>query len=337
MGVGLELDKLELDKCVHCGFCLEVCPTYVITGSEVHSPRGRIWAVRLGVKSEGLETCVFCRRCEAACPSGVEYGKAISSYRRADATKKLVHKVLETPGLLYASLKVYSRSSSPIALRIKEFVKSYQPPLQHKDENAELLLFPGCLNSVVYRGTVEKALNYLRRFYKVEVYNSCCGLPHYAEGEKERALKIAEKLKEAFKGKVVVSLSSNCTAHMREMGLKVFDFAEFVVKNNLPLSQREITVTVHDPCHASLVGLNKYTREMLKRMGAKIVEMEDPSFECGAGGTYFIFNPELSQKIVEEKGRKVKATGVENVISTNQSCSLALSLHGKVLHVADLL
>ncbi len=326
-----------LDKCVHCGFCLEACPTYVVTRSEVHSPRGRILAVKLGINSEGLETCVFCRRCEAACPSGVEYGKIISSHRKADATRKLIHRALESPSMLYAALKVYSRSSSPISLRIREFVKDFSPPLFHKDESAELLLFPGCLNAVVYRGTVEKALNYLRQFYKVEVFNGCCGLPHYAEGEKERAKKIAEKLREAFRGKVVVSLSSNCTAHMREMGLEVMDFAEFVVKRNLPLPQRDVTVTVHDPCHASLLGLNKYTREMLRRMGVKIVEMDDPSFECGAGGTYFIFNPELSQRIIEEKGRKVKATGVENVISTNQSCSLALSLHGKVMHVADLL
>jgi len=74
-----------LNECVHCGFCLEACPTYVVTRSEVHSPRGRIMAMRLGIESQGLETCVFCRRCEEACPSGVPYGNLISSHRKADA------------------------------------------------------------------------------------------------------------------------------------------------------------------------------------------------------------------------------------------------------------
>lgn len=329
---------MGLEKCVHCGFCLEACPTYVITRSEVHSPRGRIVAMKLGIPSEGLETCVFCRRCEAACPSGVEYGEAIASVRKADPIKKIMHRVLEDPNLLYASLKIAKGAKTGFLSRVSEFVKEVSPPLTKEDKDAEIILFPGCLTSVLFRSTVEKALNYLQKFYKVKIYNGCCGLPHYAEGNKERALKIAEKLREEFKGKVVVSLSSNCTAHMKEMKVgEVYDFAEFIVKRDLPLPKVNAEVTVHDPCHANLLGLTKYNREVLKRMGVKIKEMEDPSFECGAGGTYFMFQPELSDKIMKVKEEKVKKSGAEVVISTSEACNLALMKYSKVLHIADLL
>jgi glycolate oxidase iron-sulfur subunit len=81
--------ELFLD-CVHCGLCTSSCPTYVETGNENDSPRGRIYlmrAVRDGRLDLGhdvrrhLELCLDCRACETACPSGVQYGKLIEPFR----------------------------------------------------------------------------------------------------------------------------------------------------------------------------------------------------------------------------------------------------------------
>ncbi len=86
----------DLYRCVHCGLCLNVCPTYLETGLETESPRGRI-ALMKGVKEGRIETnrrvvnhwdlCLGCRACEAACPSGVPYGRLIERVREEVSEK----------------------------------------------------------------------------------------------------------------------------------------------------------------------------------------------------------------------------------------------------------
>lgn len=76
--------------CVHCGLCTSACPTYVETGDENDSPRGRIYLMRSVVdgrldltdKVRGhLDLCLDCRSCETACPSGVQYGRLLEPFR----------------------------------------------------------------------------------------------------------------------------------------------------------------------------------------------------------------------------------------------------------------
>lgn len=93
--------------CVHCGLCLEACPTYAVLGTEVDSPRGRILLMR--ALAEGriedvdairphLDRCLDCRACETACPSGVQYGHLLESVREQlrpepTRTRRLRHRV----------------------------------------------------------------------------------------------------------------------------------------------------------------------------------------------------------------------------------------------------
>ena len=80
----------DLRNCIHCGFCLPACPTYIATGNELESPRGRlhlIEAVRVGrVEATTellghLDLCLQCRACETACPSAVPYGRIMEDAR----------------------------------------------------------------------------------------------------------------------------------------------------------------------------------------------------------------------------------------------------------------
>lgn len=76
--------------CVHCGFCLSACPTYLETGNELDSPRGRIYLMKSALEGEiplegslvtHLDRCLGCLACEPACPSGVKYGSLIETSR----------------------------------------------------------------------------------------------------------------------------------------------------------------------------------------------------------------------------------------------------------------
>ena len=73
--------------CVHCGFCLPTCPTYVLWGEEMDSPRGRIVLMKEGHEEISaplvthLDRCLGCMACVTACPSGVQYDKLIEDAR----------------------------------------------------------------------------------------------------------------------------------------------------------------------------------------------------------------------------------------------------------------
>ena len=79
-----------LDDCVHCGFCLPTCPTYLLWGQETDSPRGRIHLMKLrrdGRESDSagyvrhIDTCLGCMACVTACPSGVQYDSLLEAAR----------------------------------------------------------------------------------------------------------------------------------------------------------------------------------------------------------------------------------------------------------------
>jgi glycolate oxidase iron-sulfur subunit len=82
-------DAALIGDCVHCGFCLPTCPTYVLWGEEMDSPRGRIYLMKEGLEGEPLDSsmvrhldqCLGCMACVTACPSGVQYDKLIESTR----------------------------------------------------------------------------------------------------------------------------------------------------------------------------------------------------------------------------------------------------------------
>lgn len=142
--------QADLDRCVHCGLCLNACPTYRELGIEMDSPRGRIY--QMVQVSEGrpigdsyrehIDLCLACRGCESACPSGVQYGRLVEAARAdienhtrrpwpARAVRNFVfRKLLPSPTLLTAAgaaLYVYQVSGLQKLLRVSGFMKLLGP------------------------------------------------------------------------------------------------------------------------------------------------------------------------------------------------------------------
>jgi glycolate dehydrogenase iron-sulfur subunit len=126
-----------IDDCVHCGFCLPTCPTYVLWGEEMDSPRGRIALMQLGHEQPELspemvthfDRCLGCMACVTACPSGVKYDLLLQetrpqverNHRRslADrAFRKLLFATFPHPGRLRALAP-----GTPIARRLAPLLK----------------------------------------------------------------------------------------------------------------------------------------------------------------------------------------------------------------------
>jgi len=123
------LDEDKLLACIHCGLCLEACPTYVITGNENDGPRGRLYLMR--AVAEGrledtssafathIDRCLGCRACEQVCPAGVEYGQLLEASRavliasqpKSDFANRLLRVVLRRVWLSPRRLRFFFGAS----------------------------------------------------------------------------------------------------------------------------------------------------------------------------------------------------------------------------------
>jgi glycolate oxidase iron-sulfur subunit len=140
-----------VSECVHCGFCLPSCPTYVLWGEEMDSPRGRIHLVDQGLQGapmsdslvQHIDACLGCMACVTACPSGVQYDRIIEDTRaqverrhersRADkALREGIFALFPYPKRLRAArgpLRLYQRTGLPRLLRRSGALDRISPTL----------------------------------------------------------------------------------------------------------------------------------------------------------------------------------------------------------------
>ena len=140
--------KTLADDCVHCGFCLPACPTYLLWGREADSPRGRIYLMKASIEGrtaqdhafvEHIDSCLGCMSCVTACPSGVQYDRLIEATRplvEAAGTRSIFDRAYRR---VLFSLFPYPTRLRPLATLLRLFQRTGAQRLLRGSGLAKLL------------------------------------------------------------------------------------------------------------------------------------------------------------------------------------------------------
>ena len=242
------LDESKALACVHCGLCLSSCPTYLETGNENDSPRGRIYLMRaiqsgkLGVDAEPvkhLDLCLGCRACETACPSGVQYGTLLEETRdhiekhhkrgvfQTVLRRWIIEKVFPYPrrtSLALLPVRVlrflhldglipgFARSMLDLVPQRLAKRKLEAKRLAKGEAKGDVGFIEGCVMQVMFGDTNESSAELLQR----DGWNvvtpgeqGCCGALFAHGGQLEKARECARKNIAAFEGKLMDAIIIN--------------------------------------------------------------------------------------------------------------------------------
>ncbi len=252
--------------CVHCGFCLPTCPTYVLWNEEMDSPRGRIHLMdaRLdgtlslnATVTTHFDRCLGCMACVSSCPSGVRYDRLIEATRASveqefdrplgeRVLRGLLFRVLPYPGRMRAALRLASigrfapkpRRFRPLVDMAPRWRGSGEVPVitaARGPTRARVGLLTGCVQRAVFSDVNVATARVLAAdgFEVVAPPQGCCGALSVHAGRLEEGKAFARAIVGAFrKVDFVVVNSSGCGSHLKELGWLLGDesAAEFSAK-----------------------------------------------------------------------------------------------------------
>ncbi len=382
----------KLLACIHCGLCLEACPTYVITGNENDGPRGRIYLMR--AVAEGrlentsssfgthIDRCLGCRACEQVCPAGVEYGQLLEASRevllesqpKSDLGNKLLRFVLRHVWLSPARLRLFFTASrlfrdlglARLLLKLRlarlispraEFglalLESSRPVFSNSKTTktagraGNVLLFSGCVGEGLFarvNRATERVLSANNFNVTTPSEQVCCGALHAHAGDLEGARKLARQNIAAFNSDApIITNAGGCGAMLvtyahlfandRELAAPAANFSARVRDVSQQLATVEmrtaptpvdIPVTYDTSCHL-LYG--QHSGEASERMlrtvaGDKFVPLNGTERCCGAAGIYNLMQPDMSQRVLQEKLDHINSTHAGILATGNPGCQM---------------
>src|SRR5437773_372498 len=307
-----------VNQCVHCGLCLASCPTFAELGTEMDSPRGRIFLIKSLAGTLGAWEALL-----PPLPSRAER----------------------------APLPPLIPAEGPRRARVALLTGCVQAVVfgAHNRATARVLAKNGCdvvvpegqgccgaLNA--HGGDHARALALARRTIDafeasqaeaVIVNTSGCGAHMKAYGR-------------------LLGADPAYAVRATRFAASVLDLAEFLARAPLrgPLSPVPLTVTYHDPCHVVHGQKLKHEpRRLLAQIpGLRVVDLTESDWCCGSAGIYNLTEPEMATRLLHRKVNHILATGAEAVVTANPGCILqiqaGLTAHRsgvRVLHLVELL
>ncbi len=237
-----------LRVCVHCGFCTATCPTYQLLGSELDSPRGRIYLIKEMLETEQassktrlhLDRCLTCRSCETTCPSGVQYGHLVDIGREIVdqyAPRSILQRLLR--GVMLAVIPYKQRMSIAISLGriasplLPKFLKSKIPEKKMcvaapvPSHARRMLVLEGCVQPLSSPNTNAAATRVLDKL-GISLLNvssaGCCGALNQHLADSDGAKKMMRQNIDAWwpeveKGaEAIVMTASGCGVMVKDYG-----------------------------------------------------------------------------------------------------------------------
>jgi glycolate oxidase iron-sulfur subunit len=345
--------------CVHCGFCLPTCPTYVLWNEEMDSPRGRIQLMEKTAQgtltlsstvTEHFDRCLGCMACVTSCPSGVRYDLLIEETRATvedrherprteRLQRRLLFATLPYPRRMRWALRLtplgrrlptpaWARPMLDLAPRWRS--SEQPPPLTPRAESPgareRVGLLTGCVQSVVF-GEVNAATARTLAAAGHEVVappQGCCGALSAHAGRADESARFTDHLRRSFEGlDTIVVNASGCGSHLKEKGLPALDVTEALRDAELPeLHPLELTVAYQDSCHLRHAQrLPAAWMPLLERIpGLRVVQPAEQDICCGSAGIYNVTQPDAARDLGDRKAAHVLATAPDAYASANPGC-----------------
>jgi glycolate dehydrogenase iron-sulfur subunit len=401
--LALAKNEEKLLACIHCGLCLEACPTYVITGDENDGPRGRLYLMRAVAEgrldntstafSTHIDRCLGCRACEQVCPAGVEYGQLLEASRGelliAQPKQALTHKLLRlalrhlwsSPRRLrvfFGAARVFrdlGLARFLMASRLAQLVspkahfalallessrsrirsngatrKDFRKP-RAGQSGKPVMLFTGCVGEGLFARVNNATARVLKaNSFAVDIPERqvCCGALHAHAGDLEGARSLARKNIRAFadtNDAAIISNSGGCGAMLASYGHLLADDDVYAVPATRFIARvRDVSqqleeidlrkgstigesVTTYDAsCHL-LYGQHagEASLKMMRTIpDLKFARLEGAERCCGGAGIYNLLEPEMSERVLEEKLRHVSETNAEILATGNPGCQMQI-------------
>jgi glycolate oxidase iron-sulfur subunit len=355
----------HIDRCLGCLNCQTACPSGVPYGSLLERARSQI--------EENYPRSWLQRKVRAHF-----YGKVLPSFSRLARHARVV-RFYQRSGL-----QTLARSTGLLKMLGVAELDALSPRIESNFSFADLgrvypaegkqrgrvALLIGCIGSVAFAELNRATIRVLTR-NGIEVHipktQTCCGALHLHAGylEQSRAMarhNIDAMLKPEFDA--IVTNAAGCGSTMKEYAallehdaeykeralqfvVKVRDISEYLAQVGLvePARKLKARVTYQDPCHlAHAQGIRSAPRQLLKFIGAEVVESPRADSCCGSAGVYNVAQNEISMKILDEKMGYIASVKPEIVATANVGCMLQYAagikrkgMNARVAHVVELL